>query len=272
MGYNRAMSYRASARLTWPLTGTRLSWLTLLLALLTLALAALLAGCGDGRPTATASPTLAPTATPTPDPAAILRQAGAAMQALESTHFTINRAGGPAYLDEEGSLIFSSAEGDYTAPDAFQAEIIVAGPGIALEVNTVAIGAEQWITNPLNQQWEKLPPGWGFNPAILFDPVEGWQSLLEQDVSEIVLVGLVEQGEQSLYQIRATASGERIRTVTGGIASSSEAITVEIWVDPATSLVHRLHFVTGSPTGEPTEWTLSFSQFNQPITIAPPAA
>jgi hypothetical protein len=242
----------------------------LALVALIVALFALLAGCGDGEPTPTVSPTAAPTATPTPDPAAILRQAGAAMQGLNSAHFTISRSGGPAYLDEEGSLVFTSAEGDFVAPDAIQAEVIVAGPGLALTVSTVAIGSDQWITNPLNEQWEKLPPGWGFNPAILFDPEQGWESLLDEDVSNITLIGLVDQGDQSLYQLRATAAGERIRTVTGGITASDEAITVEIWVDPATLLVHRLHFVTGSPTGEPTEWILDFSQFDRPLTIEPP--
>jgi lipoprotein LprG len=193
------------------------------------------------------------------------------MQGLQSVHFAISRSGGPAYLDSQGTLIFSSAEGDYAAPDAIQAEITVAGPGIALAVNTVAIGDEQWVTNPLNQQWEKLPPGWGFNPAVLFDPQQGWQPLLNEDVSNVSLVGLVEQGEQPLYQMRATAASQRISTVTSGLAGGDEAITVEIWIDPATSLVHQLHFITGSPTGEPADWTLRFSQFNSPVTIAPPA-
>jgi hypothetical protein len=233
--------------------------------ILTLFLLLLLAACGDD---ATPTPTIAPT--PTPDPTAILQQAGETMQGLQSVHFDITRTGGPAYLDVDQLLILNSAVGDYAAPDAAQAAITIASPGIAMVINTIAIGDEQWITNPLNQQWEQLPPEWGFNPAVLFDPELGWQPLLNEDMTGITLLGLVELNGQTVYHLRGTVSGERIRVVTGGITGSDEPITVEAWVDPTTHHVLRLHFVTGSPSGEPTDWLINFSNFNTPVTIAPP--
>jgi lipoprotein LprG len=191
------------------------------------------------------------------------------MQALQSAHFAISRGGGPVYLDADETLVFSAAQGDYAAPDAVSAEVTVAGPGVALAVYTIAVGPDQWITNPLSGAWEKLPPGWGFNPAILFDPQLGWQPLLNQDISNVELVGLVQEEEQSLYHIRAEATGERIQAVTGGLVRGDEPIEVEIWLDPATNRVHRLHFLTPSAAEEPAEWTLEFSQFNNPVNIQP---
>lgn len=225
----------------------------------------LLAACrSDATPTATIAPT------PTPDPAVILQQAGQTMQGLQSVHFDIARTGGPAYLDADQLLVLNTAVGDYAAPNAVQAAITVASPGMALVVNTIAIGDQQWITNPLNQQWEQLPPGWGFNPAVLFDPELGWQPLLNEDMSNITLHGLVDLNGQNVYHLQGTVTGERIQAITGGLTSGDEPITVEAWVDPATHHILRLHFVTNSTTAEPTDWLVNFSNFNTPVTIEPP--
>jgi hypothetical protein len=231
-----------------------------------LVLILLLAACGEDN--ATPTPTIAPT--PTPDPVAILQQAGEAMQGLQSVHFNIARTGGSAYLDADQLLILNTAVGDYAAPDAAQATINIASPGVALIINTIAIGEEQWITNPLNQQWELLPAGWGFNPAVLFDPELGWRPLLNEDMTDITLLGLVDLSGQNVYHLQGTASGERIQAVTGGLTGGDEPITIEAWVDPTTHHVLQLHFVTGTSSSEPVDWLVNFSNFNTPVTIEPP--
>ncbi len=225
-----------------------------------------LVGCRQTPPTPT--PTVLPT--PTPDAVTILRQAGEAMQALQSVHWEIERTGGPAYLDDTQSLDLSKAVGDYAAPDAIQATITALGPGITLELQTIAIGSDQWVTNPLTLVWEKLPPGWGFNPAILFDPELGWEPLLRQDVSEVELVGVSEFAGSRRYQIQAVVTGDRVRVLTGGLARDP-AITSTIWVDPDSYHVVQLQFSSASPTGEPSLWKLNFSQFDAGVTIAAPA-
>ena len=230
-----------------------------------LALVLLLVAC-QGKEAASATP--APT--PTPDPASILEQAGEAMQGLDSVHFTITRSGGLAYFNEEQSLSINSAEGDYVAPDAVRALLKVSGTNVTLEIQTVAIGEEQWITNPLTQRWEKLPPGWGFNPAIIFDPELGWRPLLSENIAEAQLVDTTPVEGEPRYHLRANVAGERVAIVTAGVASSEAPVTVDVWVEPTTFHVTRLSFATPSSGEEPSQWELTFSNFNADITIEPP--
>lgn len=215
-------------------------------------------------------PEATPTPTPTPDPLTILQQAGETMQALSSVRFEISRSGGPVYLDEERQMIFSSAVGQYAAPDRVQAVINARAMGMALEVRTIAIGDEQWLTNPLTRQWEKLPAGWGFNPATLFDPALGWEPLMKEDLTNVSPGRQVELEGRSLDYFTATVAGERIRAVTAGLAGD-EPVEVSFWIDPQTYRVLQIQFATAGVNGEAAEWLLTFSEFDQPVTIEAPA-
>lgn len=221
----------------------------------------------NSRPEPTPTPNSPPT--PTPDPATLLRTAGETMQTLQSVHFVIGREGGTAFLDPEQTLNLLSAEGDYAAPNASQAILALQTNGINVQINTIAIGNEQWITNPLTQAWEQLPLDWGFNPAILFDPQVGWKQLLSEDVSEIQWLEPLEIGGQSRYRFQAEVVGERLGIVTGGAASSDRPVSTEIWLDPATWYVTALHFSLPTPAGE-AHWQITFTNFNAPLTIQPP--
>lgn len=231
------------------------------LPLLLLLLALTTAGCRD---------ILDVEPTPTPDPRAILQQAGERMQALNSARFEMSRTGGPVYLDAEGQFLFNSTTGEYAAPDSVRAIIRVQASGLALEVNTIAIGDEQWLTNPLTRRWDKLPPGWGFNPAIIFDPEQGWQPLLREDISNLSLPEPVQVEGRTLYHIRGTVAGERVRVITAGLAGA-EPVEVAFWIDPDTHHVVRLQFATASAAEEPSTWLLTFSGFDEPVTVEPPA-
>lgn len=229
-------------------------------------LAALTACRAEGPPAATATP-IPPT--PTPDPRALLRDAAEAMQALDSTHFLIARTGGPSYLDVDQTMILNSAEGDYASPDAIQATVQVQLPGLNMDLTTIAIGSEQWISNPLTLAWEQLPPGWGFNPAVLFDPVDGWRRILDEDVVAISPIESIEREGEALDHVRATIIGDRIRLVTGGLVRDAE-LDVAIWLTPETHTIRALHFVTNLTAPEPTDWVLEFSAYNQGPAIGAP--
>lgn len=214
-----------------------------------------------------AAPT--PEPTPTPDPMAILRQAGEAMGELQTASWQISRTGGPAYIDQTQTLNLSEASGQFAAPDAIQATIKVESSGAVLQVQTIAIGEEQWMTNPLTQAWMKLPPNFGFNPSVLFNAELGWRPLLNENVTEARLVALEETDGGLQYQIEGTVTGERVAVLSAGIAQD-QSLTFNIWVDATTHLIHRLQFSTTSPTSEPAQWLLTFTDFNAQLTITPP--
>jgi lipoprotein LprG len=215
------------------------------------------------------TPTPAPT--PTPDPRLILQQAGERMQALESARFEMARTGGPVYLDPERQFLFNSATGQYAAPESVRAVIRVQAAGLALEVNTIAIGDEQWLTNPLTRRWDQLPPGWGFNPAIIFDPEQGWQPLVREDITDLTLPEQVQVDGRTLQYIRGSVTGERVRVITAGLAGD-EPVDVAFWIDPNTLHVVRIQFSTTSEGQEPSVWLLTFSDFDAPVTIERPPA
>ncbi len=232
-----------------------------------LVLGFLLAACAAEPPP---TPTPIPP-TPTPDPAAILREAGEAMSALESVRFDIQRSGGPAFIDPDGLFAINKAAGQYRAPASVAATVEVAGPGLNLVVQTIAIGEEQWLTNFLTQQWEKLPPGFGFNPALIFSDEVGWRPLLEKDLSSVSPLREETIDGAAFYVIEATVEGERVRAMTANAAASDQPVTLTVWIDPASRLIHQAAFATPSRSPEePSQWLLKFSQFNEPVTIEPP--
>ena len=235
-----------------------------------LTIVALLAiGCGSEPAPAVPTATLIPP-TPTPDPAAIVREAGAAMTGLESVQFEIERSGGPASIDPDGLLVLNQASGRYAAPDSIAAVIDVAGPGLNIQVETVAIGEAQWLTNFLNQQWEKLPPGFGFNPAVIFSDSEGLERILDENVVEVSPLRSEELEGQTFQVVDVTVEGERVRAVTANAAASDQPVIITVWIDPATQYIHQLSFETPSRSEEPSQWLLRFSGFNEPVTIDPP--
>ena len=96
----------------------------------------------------------------------------------------MTRAGAPVTVE---GLVFDSAVGRYGAPAAAEAVLRVHAGEIAVELGTVSIGDQTWLTDPLTGRWHELRAGSGFNPAVLFDPDFGWVALLT-DLTEVTLV------------------------------------------------------------------------------------
>ena len=104
------------------------------------------------------------------------------MLSTNSLHLVIELSGKLTYLDSPPTLVLKRAEGDLLRPDRVRAIIKVSSFGFVSEVAVLGLGDEQYVTNPLNQQWEKLPPGqgWIFDPTLIFDPQHGIKSILNQ--------------------------------------------------------------------------------------------
>lgn len=218
------------------------------------------------------STTPAATPTPTPSPQEITQKTGEAMSDLESLHFVIERDGAPAYIDSAQTLIFRQAEGDFLMPDRMQATIKVLTAGFVAEVQTVAIGQKQWMTNLLTGKWEALPQGWGLNPGAFFDPEVGIPPLVQNDLSNVALDGpiSVDWLETAVWHVTATTGGDRIEAMSGGLIPP-EQVELDIWIDPLSLLIHRIRLLLpNTDTTEPMEWTLTFGQFDQPVKIDKP--
>lgn len=194
----------------------------------------------------------------------LLAKAGPVLQALDSVRFEIDVEGDPVYIDGAELLAASRAEGQYQAPASFQAIVEVVTFGIRAELGAINIGADQWITNPITGDWEKLPPDFGFDPLTLFDPDIGLGATLAQGVKGSRFVGPSSGVDK--YLVAGTLEGSQVSVITAGLVSEPE-VDVVLTIDAETSRVESVAFDTG---GGASQWLVSFSEFDQPVTIDPP--
>lgn len=223
----------------------------------------ILAGCSEPAPEI-------------PSPEEIVASSAGRMSALEGFHFTIDLSGESVFLDAGELVAFRHAEGDYASPDAAQATVRVLVPGLATEISVISIGNTQWETNMLTAGWSELPPNWGFNPVVLFDPEIGIQSILASDLTELTLEGtekLDEGTDDQLHVISGVLDGARINEMSYGLIGP-EPLAVRLWIGPETFELHRAIIVDRSNLEgeEPRTWQVDFSEFGRVIDIAPPLA
>jgi len=215
----------------------------------------LIAACGGSSSATTTGPATA---------GDVLAEAGPVLQALDSVRFLIEVDGEPVFIDGGALLAASSAEGQYASPDEFQAVVEVEVFGITAEVGAINIGEEQWITNPITSEWEQLPADFGFDPLTLFDPEIGLGAMLGGGVELAEFSGPSVDVDQ--YTISGKLQGAQVEVITAGLVAEPE-VEILVVIDAATSHVEQVTFDTG---GGASQWTVSFTDFNEPVTIEPP--
>ena len=216
---------------------------------LLLAVALLAASCGK---------TPAPEAA---DPSELITGAIAAMQAVQSARFEMTRAG--AIVTVEG-LSFDAAVGRYGAPAAAEAVLRVHAGDVAVQLGTISFGDRTWLTDPLTGRWHELRPGSGFNPAALFDPVDGWTALLT-DLQEVALVSA---GGDS-HHLRGVVPEARLEALTAGLAPG-QSVPLDLWLGVPDLRITRLEFSTVGDQGR-SDWVIVMWDFDLPVQIDPPA-
>ena len=212
-----------------------------------------------------------PTPTSTPIPTDIALQAGEKMLEVRALHFIMELSGSLTYLDDPPTLALKRVEGDVTLPDQVRAIVRISSLGMLSEVGIIGLGEEQYITNPLNQQWEELPPGqgWYFDPALLFDPDYGIASIL-REAGWAFGMGAGDDQEGNYYILHGQVPSEKLFYLTSGMITSGE-IDTEIWVDEETFYVHQIKLVElESDPENPTQWIIKLSDFDKPVDITAP--
>lgn len=224
--------------------------------------------CVAGCYTSVLKPT--PTPLPTPPPAEIAQRAGKRMLSVQSLHFVIELSGKLAYLDSPPTMALKRAEGDLVRPDQVRAIVKVSSLGVVSEVGLVQLGDEQYVTNPLNQRWERLPQGlgWYLEPALLFDPEYGIEAILGQTTWTYGADERVE--DRSHFLLSGQLPGERLWPLTFGMITSGE-VAVDFWVSREDDTVRRIQLVQlESDLEDPTRWLIELSAFDEPVDIRAP--
>lgn len=211
-----------------------------------------------------------PTPTPTPTPQELAAQAGAATQAAQSVHFTVTLSGKPVSADTSGFTILNSMEGDLQRPNSALAVLSITIGGAVTEIRTVAIGEQQFATNPLTREWQCLAPGTAFNPAVLFDASQGIEYLLQNALEEVTLVGTTELSGRPHHQLRGTIPGAQLQPISLNLLGAGPVAT-EIFADQETMRISRIVLVdNATDPATPTTWTIDFSDYDKTVDVREP--
>ncbi|MCP5024970.1 MAG: LppX_LprAFG lipoprotein [Actinomycetia bacterium] len=202
-----------------------------------------------------------------PDPVVVLDTAAETMGQVETVRFSVEASGAPIHVDPAGTLALESVEGRFVSGTGIDALLTVDVAGaFTTQLGAVAIGDEIFLTNPLTGKFELLPADFGFDPGSFFDPVGGWQPLLET-LRDPVFVG-EEDRNGTRYHVSGTAPAASIESITAGLAPDQE-VEVELWIDPLTAHVTALEMTTESD-GELTSWVVEMQEYDAPIEIERP--
>jgi lipoprotein LprG len=182
----------------------------------------------------------------------------------------VSLSGRPVPLDATGLTVLNAMEGDLRRPDAVLALLDVTLGGAVAEIRTVSLAGQQYITNPITRAWQCLAPGAAFDPAVLFAPEGGIESLLQDGFEEVALVGIEELDGRPSYHLRGTIAGEKLQPISGGLLGAGPA-EVELWADQESMRASRLLITdTASDPATPTVWTIAFSDYDKAVDVRAP--
>ena len=194
------------------------------------------------------------------------------MLAVQSLHFSIRLTGDLDYIDSPPTIALKEVEGDLVRPDNLRAMVKTSSFGVVTQVGLIRYGSDLYVTNPINQRWEKLPPEWGWyiDPTLPFHPEYGVPAILPT-------IGMNKVGVEDIegrphYHLNTTAEGDYIAWWTLGMIPEG-AVAVDVWIDAETFLLRRVTMVeTASDADDPTVWHIELSAFDGPAKIEPPPA
>jgi len=203
-------------------------------------------------------------------PADVITSAGEAMLRQTSFHFKIDISGAAVYLNRVTGLQLRSAEGDFARPDRMGVHLKVIAAVAAAELDMIALGNEQYLTNILTGGWEPLPPEFGFNPAVMFDPQVGLEQLLKAGLDDPRWIGVESIDGANVYHVQGGLDGARLQGMSGGLISR-QAIVADLWVDGQSGLPIKASIVDpAADPAKPTTWTFTFSSYGKTVNIAAP--
>ena len=201
------------------------------------------------------------------DARAIVQNATAAMGEITTVHFVLDLE--ESTIEMIPGLQVTRVEGDVVRPDRMQARMEALAFGMLLSVNFRAIGATQYVTNPVaTDQWQALA-----TPAIagaLLDPRVGVTALLA-DLTDSRVVGSEALDGRAVWRIEARTDNALVADFL-----QSEPLLgttgVEVWIGEADSLVYRVVLTGATAAGDTDDArrTIEFANFEAPVEIIAP--
>lgn len=207
--------------------------------------------------------------TETVDPAKLAGEAATAFDAVNTFAFKLDVTEGESA--PLGDIILITAEGNSVRPDKVQAKLKakLKDAPLAVNINGIIIGADAWITpNPFNPTvYEKLEDTGGLEN---FSPAKGVSDML-RSITNPKFIEEVKINEVTTQHINGTVDATKLNSLTGGAATAGN-VQVDVWIGKDDKLVRQIVAVGKlDPSEKDTiKRTLTLSDFNKSVTIAPP--
>jgi hypothetical protein len=198
----------------------------------------------------------------------VLRNAVSKLDNLESVHFLIEITGRPTYLDYPPTLALKYVEGDISIPDRMQALVRISSFGTTTEVLIKEIDGQQYITNPLNQNWESVSEEnrWYFDPSYFFDQEQGLAALIESSGWELI----PDPASKKDVQFKTSLEGEKLSRLTSGMIYEGR-VTIHIWLDREHLTLEHIQIIeVESDVENPTMWDIYLTKTDPNLKIDKP--
>jgi LppX/LprAFG-like lipoprotein len=195
-----------------------------------------------------------------------LNRAADAALALKSARFSLKREGTPAVLDEKHGATFTVADCVYSAPDRVSCDIKASlKNGKIVRLTRVWVPEGTFQSNPLTNQFGKVPPDSNFNGAALFART-GIPDILKTAIQQPEVVGRENIQNRETLHLKGEVSGGKLNPSMGSTLKPGMTYPVDLWVDEKSAAPVQIHFTEPEGNG----WLIDFSGTDEPINIPTP--
>ena len=201
----------------------------------------------------------------TPDAHTLITQAQAAIQKVTSYHFnlTVDNPG------TGGALIVKTADGDILVPDKLQANANALLFNNVVQVKIIAIGADQYITDPITNAWHKT--------SGLLDP----RTLSASKTGVAAILGNIQNPSTPTtssvdgvpcWSINGTLDAKYLAAISGGGAPAGSTVKGTTCIGKSDNLPYLIKMSGIAAQGDATNTVRNFklSKFGESLTITAP--
>jgi LppX_LprAFG lipoprotein len=218
-----------------------------------LMLALIMTACGGSTPTNV------------PDAHQLITKAQAAIQKVTSYHFNL-------VVDHPGTngvFTVQKADGDILIPDKLKANANILVLGSAASVQMVSVGSQQYVTDPISNQWQKTSGL--LDPRTLSDSKTGVASILGHMQNLSTPTASSVDGTPC-WSIDGKLDAQYLSSITGGGAPTGSTIAVTTCIGKSDNLPYLIKMTGVASQGDNTNTVRNFklSKFNESITITAP--
>ncbi|MEV4219444.1 LppX_LprAFG lipoprotein [Nonomuraea sp. NPDC049725] len=182
----------------------------------------------------------------------LMRQAAEAMKTVKSAAFSIATEGKP-------NVPVKKADGRLTAEGDADGTITLEVFGNLQEVSFMLIGDKVHFKGPTGgyQEMTRQQLAQLYDPSLILDPAKGIPGLLATAADP-----LVRAEEDGAYRVDVAFTGQALSTLVPGV---TEGVNGTVWVDRASSRLTKVLLQLREGTV-----TVSFADYDAPVTITPP--